>query len=293
MSLPIISFARRSSAIRAKTGDSAAAPSARRPLEGLRSTSLRLRPLVMGALSILLALVLWDLATRYIFNPVLVPSPIATFQEAGAMIRSGELWMHVGVSLKRILVGFASGSFVGITVGLLIGRVAVARELLDPLIELIRPISPVAMIPVSILWFGIGEISRYFIIFYATVLVVAMNTAAGVTAQPVSRARAARSLGASEAKVFTHVVLPTAIPQILVGMRIAVGFSFMGVVAAEMIGASNGIGYLIMQSRLMIQPERMFVGLLSLSIVGLITDRLFRFAVLWTSRRFTQYQERG
>lgn len=247
----------------------------------------------MGALSILLTLVLWDLATRYVFNPVLVPSPLATFQEAGAMIRSGELWMHVGVSLKRILVGFASGSFVGITVGLLIGRVAVARELLDPLIELIRPISPVAMIPVSILWFGIGEISRYFIIFYATVLVVAMNTAAGVTAQPVSRARAARSLGASEAKVFTHVVLPTAIPQILVGMRIAVGFSFMGVVAAEMIGASSGIGYLIMQSRLMIQPERMFVGLLSLSIVGLITDRLFRFAVIWTSRRFTQYQERG
>ena len=149
------------------------------------------------------------------------------------------------------------------------------------------------MIPLSILWFGIGEFSRYFIIFYATVVVVAMNTAAGVSTQPVSRARAARSLGASEAKVFTHVVIPTAIPQILTGMRVAVGFSFMGVVAAEMIGANSGIGYLIMQSRQMIEPERMFVGLLSLSVVGLATDRLFRFAVQWSSKRFTQYQEKG
>jgi NitT/TauT family transport system permease protein/taurine transport system permease protein len=165
--------------------------------------------------------------------------------------------------------------------------------LLDPLIELIRPISPVAMIPLSILWFGIGEASRYFIIFYATVLVVALNTAAGVTSQPITRARAARSLGASELKIFTHVVLPTAVPSILTGMRIAVGFSFMGVVAAEMIGASTGIGYLIMQSRQLVQPERMFVGLVTLSVVGLATDRAFRAAVEWTTRRFTQYQARS
>jgi ABC-type nitrate/sulfonate/bicarbonate transport system permease component len=251
------------------------------------------RPLVMAIIAIASALVIWDLATRFVFNPILVPSPEATLQEAWSMIVSGELFVHVWVSLKRILVGFVLGATVGILVGLLIGRITVARELLDPLIELIRPISPVAMIPLSILWFGIGEASRYFIIFYATVIVVALNTAAGVAFQPVTRARAARCLGASEAKVFTHVVLPTAVPDILTGMRVAVGFSFMGVVAAEMIGASTGIGYLIMQSRLMVQPERMFVGLLSLSVVGLASDRLFRLAVAWSTKRFTQYQSRG
>jgi ABC-type nitrate/sulfonate/bicarbonate transport system permease component len=249
--------------------------------------------LVTATVSICFALLVWYVSSQYIFNPVLVPSPAATFHEALAMIESGELFEHVGVSLKRVLVGFAAGSFVGIVAGMIIGRIRLAREFCDPLIELIRPISPVAMIPLSILWFGIGELSRYFIIFYATVLVVALNTAAGVTSQPITRARAARSLGASELKIFTHVVLPTAVPSILTGMRIAVGFSFMGVVAAEMIGASTGIGYLIMQSRQLVQPERMFVGLVTLSVVGLATDRAFRAAVEWTTRRFTQYQARS
>jgi ABC-type nitrate/sulfonate/bicarbonate transport system permease component len=250
----------------------------------------RLRPIVVGAISLATVTALWHLSTIYIFNPVLVPTPFATFREAAAMIESGELFVHVGISLKRILMGFVTGSVVGIVIGTLIGHFRLLREFADPVIELIRPISPVALVPVAILWFGIEELSRYFIIFYATVLVVMLNTAAGVSVQPVTRLRAAKSLGADNRQIFLHVVLPSAVPHILTGMRIAIGFSFMGVVAAEMIGASTGIGYLIMQSRLMILPERMFVGLVSLSIVGLITDRIFRWLLDWSTKRFTQYQ---
>jgi ABC-type nitrate/sulfonate/bicarbonate transport system permease component len=249
-----------------------------------------LRVFAMGVISITGLIVSWHISSRYVFNPILVPTPGATFSELMVMLHSGELWEHVGVSLKRILVGFISGSLVGVTAGTLIGHFRPIRELADPIVELIRPISPVALVPLSILWFGIGEVSRYFVIFYATVIVVMLNTAAGVSMQPVTRLRAAQCLGASASSVFFRVVLPSAVPQILTGMRIAVGFSFMGVVAAEMIGANSGIGYLIMQSRLMILPERMFVGFVSLSIIGLLTDRFFRLLLDWSTRRFTQYQ---
>ena len=253
---------------------------------------VRLRPIALGAVSLVVMILLWDVSSRFIFNPMLVPTPGRTFSEGVSMTLSGELWEHVAVSLKRILVGFVSGSILGIALGTAIGHVRILKELADPVVELVRPISPVALVPLSILWFGIGELSRYFVIFYATIIVVMLNTAAGVSLQPVTRTRAAQCLGASPTQIFLRVVLPSAVPHILTGMRVALGFSFMGVVAAEMIGANTGIGYLIMQSRLMILPERMFVGFVSLSVIGLLTDRVFRSLLDWSTKRFTQYQER-
>lgn len=247
------------------------------------------RRLLMGTISIGFALLLWHLSVGTLFNPALVPTPEQTLSKAWRMMLTGELFMHVAVSMRRVLVGYVVGCVVGIAVGALIGRVRIVRELADPMLELIRPISPVAIVPLAMLWFGIGELSKFFVIIYATVIIVLLNTAAGVSRTPVTRIRAARCLGASEYEVFVKIILPSAVPYVLTGMRVALGFSFMGIVAAELIGASEGLGFLIMNSQMLLQTDQLFVGLLSLGVVGLVVDRIFRAVLARSMRRYMQF----
>jgi ABC-type nitrate/sulfonate/bicarbonate transport system permease component len=248
------------------------------------------RPILIAATVLAGLVVTWQLFSSFVFNHALLPTPIETFYAALSMALSGELWHDIAVSLFRILVGYSLAVIVGVSLGILIGYFHIVREVTDPVIELLRPISPVAFVPVSILWFGIGEEAKYFVIFYAAVIVILLNTAAGVAATPMSRLRAAQCLGADDHRLLASIILPSAMPYILTGMRVALGFAFMGVVAAEMIGASVGIGYLIMQSQMLVQPARMFVGLITLGIVGLLIDRLYRVIVALTTRRYIQYQ---
>jgi ABC-type nitrate/sulfonate/bicarbonate transport system permease component len=272
----------------ALTGPTVPAGTRRKP--AFDAKTLRMgRRVLMGAISISLALLLWHLSVGTLFNSVLVPTPEATFRKAWSMMASGELFMHIAVSMKRVLIGYVVGCLCGIVFGALIGRVWVVRELADPILELIRPISPVAIVPLAMLWFGIGEMSKFFIIVYATVIIVLLNTSAGVSRTPIARIRAARSLGASEYEVFVKVILPSAVPYILTGMRVALGFSFMGIVAAELIGAREGLGFLIMNSQLLLQTDQLFVGLLALGIVGLIVDRIFRVILARSMRRYMQF----
>ncbi len=233
-------------------------------------------------------LLIWHFSVGSIFNATLVASPEETFAKGLDMLWTGELLRHVAVSLKRVIVGYAAGCAVGIALGALIGRYRLVADFVDPVLELIRPISPVALVPLAMLWFGIGELSKYFIIFYATVIVVLMNTAAGVSRTPMTRIRAARCLGATERQLFRKVILPSAVPYILTGMRIALGFSFMGIVAAELIGAREGIGFLIMNSQMLLETARLFVGLLALGVLGLVVDRVFRAILARSTRRYMQ-----
>jgi ABC-type nitrate/sulfonate/bicarbonate transport system permease component len=237
-------------------------------------------------LSIFAIVVIWHFASGTIFNEKLVPPPWEVLGTMIDMAKSGELWEHVAISMKRILIGYFWGNVIGIPVGLLMGRIFWFRGIMDPIIGFMRSIAPVALIPLAIVWFGIGETSKYFIILYAAVVVVILNTMAGVMSTPVIRVRAAQCLGASQFKIFTSIMLPSAWPYILTGMRVALGFSFMGVVAAEMIAAEAGIGYLIMQARLMILVNQMFVGLLVLGVLGIITDRTFEYIISKTMRRY-------
>ncbi len=259
--------------------------------KGTRGMSPGVRKAAMALVSLTAFVAIWQLSDMYVFNPRLVPSPATTVVSAWAMLRSGDLEANVGISLWRILVGYAAGCALGIFFGGLIGRVAIIRDLADPLLEMIRPISPVAIVPLAMLWFGIGETSKYFVIGYATVIVVLLNTAAGVSRTPRTRIRAALSLGATELQVFLKVVLPSAIPYVLTGMRVALGFAFMGVVAAELIGAHRGIGFLIMNSQMLMQTDQLFVGLLALSVVGAATDRVFRYILDRSMKRYMQFLE--
>jgi NitT/TauT family transport system permease protein/taurine transport system permease protein len=249
-----------------------------------------LRRVAITAVSFSLALLAWALFARYFAYPDLVPSPAATFATGAQMVRSGALLDHVAISLERILIGYAAGCIAGIVIGTLMGRIPIVAQFADPLLQLMRPISPVALVPLSIIWFGIGDLSRYFIIFYGVVIIMIMNTAAGVAATPNIRLNAAKCLGARPRQIFLRIVIPSALPYILTGMRVALGFAFMGIVAAEMIAAQSGIGYLIMQSRALLRTDIMFVGLVTLGVLGAIIDGCFKLAIDRTMRRFMEHQ---
>jgi NitT/TauT family transport system permease protein len=244
----------------------------------------------MTILSISCAILAWAAFARYFAFPDLVPSPWNTFATGAQLLSSGALLNHVGTSLERVLVGYASGCALGILIGALMGRIQVVGHFFDPLLQLMRPISPVALVPLSIIWFGIGDMSRYFIIFYGVVILMIMNTAAGVASTPNIRLNAARCLGARPSQIFVRIILPSASPYILTGMRVALGFAFMGIVAAEMIAAQSGIGYLIMQSRMLLRTDIMFVGLVTLGVLGALIDGCFKLAINRTMKRFMEHQ---
>ena len=202
------------------------------------------------------------------------------------MTADGEILFQAWVSLRRVIVGYAFGSVLGILTGVAVARIRIAEDMLEPPLQFVRNIPPVALIPLVVSIFGIGEIGKYFIISYAAGIAVLFNTAAGVASTPQIRVRAALCLGARKQDVFLRIVLPSAWPHILTGLRIALGFSFMGVVAAEMLAADQGIGFLIMQSTNIIAPAEMFVGFLMLGSFGLITDQLFRMTIHRLMRRY-------
>ncbi|MGE0284527.1 MAG: ABC transporter permease, partial [Rhizobiaceae bacterium] len=178
------------------------------------------------------------------------------------------------------------GSFAAIVVGILMGRIKLLRELADPIVEVMRYLSPTAMIPIAVIWFGIGEASKYFLIFWGTFFFVLLNTIAGVLRTPIQRQRAAQCLGASELQIFLIVVLPSALPYIITGMRVAMAASFMSIIPAEMLAADSGLGYLLQQSSMLVQTDRIFVALAFICGLGFLTDRLFRMIVDKALKRF-------
>lgn len=257
-----------------------------------QSSAVRLVPstgrfvrVVIGIIALLIA---WEILHRYFVNPLLLPSPLRVVRTLFALLKSGELIDDIGASMRRILVGYAMGCAVGIFFGLLMARSTWVNDLLSPLLEVLRPLSPVAMLPLVLIWFGIDEFAKYFLVAYTAAIIVLLSTSAGVASMPVIRERAASCLGASERQIYLHVILPSAVPYIITGMRTALGFSFMAIVAAELIAAENGIGYLIMQSRMLIQTDQTFAGLLTLSALGALSDLIFRMTLSKVGRRYQQ-----
>jgi ABC-type nitrate/sulfonate/bicarbonate transport system permease component len=255
---------------------------------GLLQRATGFRSLFLAVISFCVGLLLWELLSLA-FNPFLIPPPLDVFRTALPMIKSGEIFKHTQISLVRVAVGFISGSALAIAVGVPMGRLKLVHDLLDPTIELLRYLSPTAMIPIAVIWFGIGELAKYFLIFWGTFFIVLLNTAAGVARTPVARQRAAECLGASNLQVFLLVIIPSAIPHIVIGMRVAMASSFMSIIPAEMLAADSGLGYLLQTSGLLLQTDRIFVALATISVIGFLTDRAFRWAV---NRLLSRYMER-
>jgi ABC-type nitrate/sulfonate/bicarbonate transport system permease component len=247
------------------------------------------RTLLSTVASLVAAVIGWQLLSTFVFNPFLIPPPLEVVRAAIPMLLSGEILADVSISMARVLVGFLTGSFVAIVMGVLLGRVRLAHDLLDPIIELLRYLSPTAMIPIAVIWFGIGELSKYFLIFWGTYFIVLINTIAGVWRTPIARQRAAECLGASRVQIFIFVVVPSAVPYIVTGMRVAMASSFMSIIPAEILAADSGIGYLLQKSSMLLQTNRIFVALLTICILGFAVDRLFRFLVDRTMTRYMAF----
>ena len=230
---------------------------------------------------------LWWLLATFVFPSVLFPPPGRVFARGVTLVSNGELFRDIAASLNRIITGFLLGSVVGVVIGLLMGSFTVVRSLLEPYVETLRFIPAVAMITIAVIWFGIGEASKIFIIFYGTVFVVVVTTAAGVAAVAQNKIRAGLSMGASRTQLFFHVTLPSVVPDILTGMRVAMANAFTIIVAAELVAAQRGIGTILWNARVMMLTEDIFVALVVLAILGFCVDRVFRWAIRRYAGRYT------
>jgi NitT/TauT family transport system permease protein len=244
------------------------------------------------AFSLLLFFIAWFvLASRT--TPLFFPSPWLVSQAFVEMIKDWTLFGHIQISFFRILTGWAIGSGLGIPLGLLMGDIRFIRNMLNPYVQLFRFIPPISFVTLSLIWFGMGETSKVVLIIYTTIFIVTINTIAGVMSIHSIHVQAALSLGASRFKIFTRVILPSTIPFLLTGMRLAMGNSFMTIVSAEMIAADKGLGFLIFTSRLFMQTERIFVGIVALGVLGFMVDAVFHFAIQkWAKQYLFFFKEK-
>lgn len=225
--------------------------------------------------SIILGLLAWQFAAWYM-GPTLIASPETTLTAAIELTRDGTLIDYTWDSLRRIGIGWSIGIVVGAPLGILMARVRIIRLLLDPYIEFFRFIPPIAFVTLAIAWFGIGETSKIVLIIYTSIFIVTINTIAGVMSITDSKLLAAASLGANKRQTFVSVVLPSTVPHIVTGARLALGNSFLTIVSAEMVAANSGLGALIWSSRNFGRIDWIFVGIIALGIVGFLFDRAIR-----------------
>ena len=229
-------------------------------------------PLVVVAL--IIALWWWVVART---ESAIFPAPWAVVTGAWELVVDGTLFEHIGASLMRVGIGFGLATLVAIPLGLWMGWVTPAYRTLNPVFQMLRPISPIAWIPLAILWFGVGNLSPIFLIFIAAVFPMIVQTAAGVHTIERRYLRAAENFGVSKTVLFRQVIIPAVLPEIIVGMRISLGVAWLVVVAAEMIALRSGLGYLIMDSRNAgNRYDLVIAGMIIIGVIGLILDAVMR-----------------
>lgn len=248
-----------------------------------------LKNFLHGALVPVLLLMLWEAGSRLgLFSEVLLPSPTAVAakwwayllplqpQEAGqgtlTWLVSGELLHDAYSSLYRVIAGFLIGAGLALPLGLLMGASPRTYDLFNPLMQILRPIPPIAYIPLAILWFGLGNPPSFFLIAIGAFFPVLMNTIAGVRQVDGIFLRAARNLGVGQWTMFTRVILPAATPYILAGVRIGIGTAFIVVIVSEMIAVNDGLGFRILEAREFMWSDKIIAGMITIGLLGLFID---------------------
>jgi NitT/TauT family transport system permease protein len=222
-------------------------------------------------------------------HSVIFPTPWAVVTGTMELIEDGTLWRHIGASLMRVGAGFGLAACVALPLGLWMGWTRGVYNTLNPLFQILRPISPIAWIPIAILWFGVGDASPIYLIFISSVFPMIVQTTAGVHTIEKRYLRAAENFGVSRRTLFKHVVIPAVLPQVLVGMRIGLGVAWLVVVAAEMIALHSGLGYMIMDSRNAgNRYDLVIAGMIIIGLIGLSLDGLMRMLekVRWVRWRY-------
>jgi NitT/TauT family transport system permease protein len=228
---------------------------------------------IAPALLVLAAIIAAWWATVAATESAIFPTPWQVIAGAWELAQDGTLWEHIGASLFRVGVGFGLAALLAIPLGLWMGWVGAAYRMFNPIFQMLRPISPIAWIPIAILWFGVGDLSPIFLIFISSVFPMIVQTTSGVHTIERRYLRAAANFGVSRAVLFRRVVIPAVLPEIIVGMRIGIGVAWLVVVAAEMIALRSGLGYLIMDSRNAgNRYDLVIASMIIIGIIGLLLD---------------------
>ncbi len=247
---------------------------------------------VLSVLSPVLLLTLWQIGTLVrkgdgmtLIDTRFFPAPTSILQALVQMLQTGELLNHLGISLTRIAIGFCIGAVPGVIVGIAMGLFGPIRAVIQPLVDGTFPIPKIAILPLFIMIFGIGEESKYAIIAVAVIYLVLINTVAGVRNIDKIYLDVGKNFHASRLMMFTDVALPGALPLIMAGLKLGMGVALLVIVSAEFVGARSGIGYLIWSSWQVFQVEKMYVGLAVIALVGfasaIVLNYLERFLIPW------------
>ena len=230
--------------------------------------------LPLGA--VLLALLAWHLLVTFTRTQVF-PLPAEVARGFAELLRKGVLWSYAGDSLRRVAFGFGTAALLGIALGVPLGRAAALDRLVNPLIQLLRPISPLAWMPLAVIWFGLSDLAPTFLIFLAAFFPVVVATASAVRTIPPAFFRAATNFALPRGALLRRVLLPAILPRVLTGLRVALGIAWMVVVAAEMLGVDSGLGYLILDSRNAGKRyDLVIAGMLMIGFIGLVLDLVMR-----------------
>ncbi len=247
---------------------SAAAPAAGFHLPGLLSS----RRLWVSLRSFAVFFALWWLLHLWNANPLQLPSPLKVLQALWNLLREGEIAAHASVSTLRMLLALALAIGVAVPLGFLMGLSRRAEEVIDPLVEILRPISGIAWLPLALFIFGVGDTLPVFIMFYVGFFPILLNTVAGVRQTDARLLAAARTMGVGRRALLVHVLVPSALPTIMVGIRLAFAASWAAIVAAELIGAPSGLGFAIEWYRQLLMTPKVFAFILAIGVVGYLCD---------------------
>ena len=278
---------------RPRDGDRAAPrPAAARPASAhpvpCRGGLFTPRPLPLWVPVLLFVVLgaLWELGSRTgVISSIVLPAPSAVLGALGDLVETGALWRHLGASLQRLVIGWSTGTVAGVALGLLIGLLPLARATFGPLVSALFPVPKIALLPLFVIWFGIGEGSKVATIFFGTFFPTVISTYGGVDGVDRTLVRMGRSFGLSRASLVRKIILPGALPAILSGMRISVAIAIILLVAAEMIGAEHGIGAYILLAGALFATDQLIAGVAMLSALGLaagwLLGRLERVLLRW------------
>jgi NitT/TauT family transport system permease protein len=243
----------------------------------------------LPALALIAVLIAAWWLTVALTHSLIFPTPWGVLTGTWELLRNGTLWDHIGASLMRVGAGFGLAVCFALPLGLWMGWVRGAYRTLNPLFQILRPISPIAWIPIAILWFGVGDASPIYLIFISSVFPMIVQTTVGVHTIEKRYLRAAENFGVSRRTLFKQVVIPAVLPQVLVGMRIGLGVAWLVVVAAEMIALHSGLGYMIMDSRNAGNRYDLVVaGMIIIGLIGLSLDTIMRMleGIRWIRWRY-------
>lgn len=227
----------------------------------------------ISSLTLAAVLLLWWAVTAAgLIEPLFLPPPSAVLEKGWLLATKGymdvTLWQHLGASLQRIGIALVFAVLFAIPVGIAIGTNRIAQGIFDPLIEFYRPVPPLAYLPLIVIWCGIGELSKVLLIYLAIFAPIAIATATGVRNVDPARLRAAQSLGATRAQLIRHVILPSALPDILTGVRIGLGVGWSTLVAAELIAATSGLGFMVQSAAQFLVTDVVVLGILLIALIA-------------------------